>query len=377
MIKNLLKLLKQMIIGFIGLVLLIVLIGAIFVNTSPQFGGKPSDESFAKMKLSPNYNGDGTFKNLELTLASTGMKFSTIPKFFTNGDNKVPANELPSKKLTKSYFENEPKQPRITWFGHSTLFVEMEGMNIFIDPMLGNVPAPHPLLGNKRFNKELPISIENLPEIDVVLISHDHYDHLDYGSIQQLKENVNRFYVPLGIKAHLTEWGVDAAKITEFDWWENSSLNGIEFTATPARHFSGRGFTRNNTLWCSWVLKSENNAIFFSGDSGYGKHFKEIGEKYGPFDFAMMECGQYNEQWAHIHMMPEESVQASIDVKAKVMMPIHWGAFKLALHTWDDPIVRATKKATALNVQISTPKIGEAVVVNGATYPSEKWWLNN
>jgi len=366
-----------MTIGIIGLLLLIVLIGAIFINTSPQFGGKPSEESLAKMELSPNYNGNGTFKNLELTLASTGMKLSTIPKFFTNGDNKVPENELPSTKLPTSYFDNEPVQPRITWFGHSTLFVEMEGINIFIDPMLGSVPAPHPLLGNERFNKELPVSIENLPEIDVVLISHDHYDHLDYESIQQLKTKVKQFYVPLGIKAHLTEWGVDAAKITEFDWWQSINFNGIDFTSAPARHFSGRGFTRNNTLWCSWVIKSENNAIFFSGDSGYGKHFKEIGDKYGPFDFAMMECGQYNEQWAHIHMTPEETIQASIDVKTNLMMPIHWGAFKLALHSWDDPIVRATKKAKELNVAISTPKIGEAVVLDGTAYPSENWWVNN
>ena len=251
----------------------------------------------------------------------------------------------------------------------------MENLNIFIDPMLGDVPAPHPLLGSKRFQKELPISIDSLPKIDVVLISHDHYDHLDYGSIVKLKDQVTKFYVPLGIKAHLTSWGVSEEKITEFDWWESITYNGIEFVATPARHFSGRGFKRNNTLWSSWVIKSEKNAIFFSGDSGYGKHFKDIGEKYGPFDFAMMECGQYNEQWAHIHMTPEETIQACVDVNTKLMMPIHWGSFKLALHTWDDPIVRASAKAKELNINISTPKVGEAIVLNGKGFPSEKWWL--
>jgi L-ascorbate metabolism protein UlaG (beta-lactamase superfamily) len=375
--KLLFKILKKMLIGILGIILLIVFIGAIFVNTSPQFGGEQSAESLVKIENSPNYNGDGTFKNLELTLASTGMKLSTIPKFFTNGDNKVPSQILPQKKLVKSYFDNEPKEPRITWFGHSAIFIEMEGMNFFIDPMLGDFPAPHPMLGNSRFNKELPISIENLPEIDVILISHDHYDHLDYGSIQQLKDKVKLFYVPLGIKAHLTAWGVAENKIKEFDWWESANLNGIEFVSTPARHFSGRGFTRNNTLWCSWVLKSENNSIFFSGDSGYGKHFKEIGSIYGPFDFAMMECGQYNEQWAHIHMTPEETIQASIDVNTKFMMPIHWGSFKLALHAWDDPIERASKKANELNMPIATPIIGESIVINGENFPSEKWWTNN
>ena len=363
-------------IGILGIILLIVIVGAIFVNTSPQFGGKPSEDSLVKIENSPNYNGDGAFKNQEITLQMTDFKWSTIPKFFTNGDNKVPENQLPSEKLTKSYFENEPQQPRITWFGHSAMFIEMEEMNIFIDPMLGEVPAPHPLLGNPRFNKDLPIAIENLPEIDLVLISHDHYDHLEYGSIQQLNSKVKQFFVPLGIKAHLTKWGVDASKITEFDWWESKILNGIEFVAAPARHFSGRGFTRNNTLWSSWVLKSENSNIYFSGDSGYGEHFKEIGDKYGPFDFAMMECGQYNEQWTQIHMTPEESILASIDLQANLMMPIHWGSFKLALHAWDDPIIRATKKAAELNVQISTPKLGEAIILNGGGYPSSKWWVN-
>ena len=374
MIKKLLNLIKYMTFGILGILLFVVIVGAVFVNTSPQFGGKANGDSLIRIKSSSNYNGD-TFKNIEQTVVSTGMKLSSIPKFFTNGDNKVPEGELPSKRLGKSYFDNEPNQPRITWFGHSALFVEMEGMNIFIDPMLGDVPAPHPMLGNSRFNKELPIEIENLPNIDLVLISHDHYDHLDYGSIQKLKDKVELFYVPLGIKAHLTEWGIEEQKVIEFDWWESKTLNGIEFVSAPARHFSGRGFKRNSTLWCSWIIKSENNSIFFSGDSGYGKHFKEIGEKYGPFDFAMMECGQYNEQWSHIHMMPEETIQASVDVKAKVMMPIHWGSFKLALHEWTDPVVRACNKAKELNVKMATPIIGEAIIVN-ENYPSTNWWLN-
>lgn len=371
--KKLLKILKKMLIGILAITVFVVLVAAIFVNTSPEFGGKPTGTDLERIENSPNYNGDGTFKNQEVTLATTGMKFSSFLKFFTNGDNKVPAEQLPQKNLTPEYFESAPAEPRVTWFGHSAIFLEMEGQNIFIDPMLGEVPAPHPLLGNSRFNKELPISIENLPEIDVVLISHDHYDHLDYGSIKKLMDKVKQFYVPLGIKAHLLEWGVEASKIKEFDWWEGTEYNGIEFVSTPARHFSGRGFKRNNTLWTSWVIKSKNNNIFFSGDSGYGKHFKEIGEKYGPFDFAMMECGQYNEQWAHIHMMPEETVQASVDIKAKAMMPIHWGAFKLALHEWTDPVVRASKKADELKMNISTPIIGEAIIVD-SKYPTSEWW---
>ena len=374
MIKTIKNIIIKMLLGIFGIITIIVIVGAIFMNTSPQFGGKPSKESLARIEKSPNYNGEGAFKNQELTLASTGMKLSSIPKFFTNGDNKVPSETLPQKNLDKDYFRNKSEEPRITWFGHSALLLEMEGTTIFIDPMLGEVPAPHPLLGSSRFNKELPIAIRDLPEIDLVLISHDHYDHLDYGSIQQLKDKVKQFYVPLGIKAHLTEWGIASDKIKEFDWWENAMLNGINFVSTPARHFSGRGFSRNTTLWTSWVITSERNSIFFSGDSGYGKHFKEIGEKYGPFDFAMMECGQYNEQWAHIHMTPEETIQATKDVNAKLVMPIHWGAFKLALHSWNDPVIRASQKAEMLDVKLTTPKIGEAIVLNGKMQTIDKWW---
>lgn len=375
MIKRFIKLIKRIMIGILSVVGVVTLIGVTFINVSPQFGASAKDLSLERIKKSPNFF-NGAFKNTEKTLQSTGFKWSTIPKFFTDGNNKTPSAELPIEKLSKNYFENEPQQPRITWFGHSAAFVELEGMNIFIDPMLSEVAAPHPFLGSKRFQKELPISIDSLPKIDVVLISHDHYDHLDYGSIVKLKDKVEKFYVPLGIKAHLTSWGVDANKITEFDWWENINYEGVEFVSTPARHFSGRGVTnRNSTLWCSWVLKSDDTNIFFSGDSGSGKHFKEIGDKYGPFDFAMMECGQYNEQWSQIHMTPEETIQASIDVQSKLTMPIHWGSFKLALHSWDDPIIRASAKANELNIKITTPKVGGAIVLDGNEFPTEKWWV--
>ncbi len=374
MIRLTLLILKNTMIGILSISALVAIAGVSFINLSPQFGGKPSELSLKKMINSPNFK-EGVFINKEKTLQNTGFKWQTIPQFFTNGNNKVPNFEIPVETHKESDFISDKNQSKITWFGHSAALVEMEGLTIFIDPMLGKVAAPHPMLGSKRFNKVHPISIDSLPTIDIILISHDHYDHLDYGSILKLKDKVKQFYVPLGIKAHLTEWGVSEEKITEFDWWENINYKGVEFISTPARHFSGRGFTRNNTLWCSWVLKSKNNSIFFSGDSGYGNHFKEIGEKYGPFDFSMIECGQYNEQWAQIHMTPEETIQASIDVQSKLMMPIHWGAFKLALHSWDDPIVRATKKAKELNIPISTPIIGESIVLNSDNYPKNKWWI--
>jgi L-ascorbate metabolism protein UlaG (beta-lactamase superfamily) len=209
-----------------------------------------------------------------------------------------------------------------------------------------------------------------------MVISHDHYDHLDYGSIQKLKGKTKLFYVPLGVGAHFREWGVKPEQIVEFNWWEEESVEGLKFVFTPARHFSGRGLTnRFSTLWGSWVIQSKNENVFFSGDSGYGVHFKKIGDKFGPFDFAMIECGQYDEKWADIHMTPEESAQAGVDLKTKVAMPIHWGAFSLALHTWTDPVERIIKTAEELNLPLITPAIGDVVHLDSTIQKTvNNWW---
>ncbi len=219
------------------------------------------------------------------------------------------------------------------------------------------------------------LPIEKLPYIDAVVLSHDHYDHLDYESIIKLKDKVGHFYVPLGVSAHLIEWGVDPDKITELDWWKEVNVEGFTFICTPARHFSGRSlFNGFTTLWASWIVRTENSNVFFSGDSGYGPHFKEIGKRYGPFDFVMLECGQYNELWKDIHMMPEQTVQAAIDLNGKLMMPIHWGAFTLAMHPWTDPIIRVTASAHERHVAITTPKIGEPVLLQQPVFPHSEWW---
>jgi L-ascorbate metabolism protein UlaG (beta-lactamase superfamily) len=231
------------------------------------------------------------------------------------------------------------------------------------------------MIGSKRYSVTLPIEPEHLPPIDAVILSHDHYDHLDYHSIQKLKDKVGKFIVPFGVGSHLVRWGVHPAKISEYDWWSELELDGLKLVCTPARHFSGRSlFNRDSTLWCSWVIMGQQTRIFYGGDSGYAPHFKEIGEKYGPFDLTFMECGQYDERWPAIHMMPEETVQAHIDVLGKLMIPIHWSAFTMALHDWTDPIERVTKAAKERNVNISTPRIGEAVNVGSAEYPASVWW---
>ena len=214
----------------------------------------------------------------------------------------------------------------------------------------------------------------DFPELDVVIISHDHYDHLDYNTITQLKEKTKLFCVPLGVGEHLRHWGVEPDRIKEFDWWEGEMvLPGIDLTCTPARHFSGRGLRSNKTLWASFVLKTGGYTIFIGGDSGYDDAFKAIGEQFGPFDIAMLECGQYDTQWPNIHMMPEQAVQASIDLKAKVFLPVHWAKFTLALHPWKDPIQRVLKHAETLNAKVTTPQIGEPIYL-GETFPVSRWW---
>jgi L-ascorbate metabolism protein UlaG (beta-lactamase superfamily) len=292
--------------------------------------------------------------------------------------NRNPIKNILVEKIDSTNIENHNSGiTQLTWFGHSAFLLEMDGKKILIDPMLGESPTPHPLLGPKRYSKELPIEIEKLPFIDAVILSHDHYDHLDYESIQKLKGKVGQYYTPLGVGNHLIKWGVAKEKIHELNWWDSINFDGIELVSCPARHFSGRGlFDRATTLWCSWVIKGINDNIYFSGDSGYDTHFKEIGEKYGPFDISLMECGQYNEDWKLLHMMPEETVQAAVDLKSKLILPIHWGAFTLAFHDWTDPIERVTIKAKELNMPITTPKIGEVVIIGDAPFPNEQWWTN-
>lgn len=243
------------------------------------------------------------------------------------------------------------------------------------DPIFYNAsPVPGFVRPYKMTNRP---QIKDLPNIDAVLISHDHYDHLDYEAIQEMENKVKHFYVPLGVKAHLQRWGVSDDKITEFDWYESTQIGDVKLILTPSRHFSGRGLTnRNSTLWASWVVKSPQISLFFSGDSGYGKHYKEIGKRFGPFDVALMEDGQYNERWPDIHMMPEQSVQASIDLKAKHVLPVHWGKYNLSLHKWKEPIQRFLAEADKNNIITLTPKIGQQFTLESPPTPQTqgKWW---
>jgi len=317
--RKLKKALKKMGLLLGGLLLLVVIIGVLFVNLSPEFGGSATKEQKLQYAKSENYE-EGVFINRGgvKMKESVGSMLKLLPKFMFPDSNTSPEKNINVTAVDSTALVNYNGPSRLIWFGNSAF---------------------------------LPIEIAKLPKIDAVLFSHDHYDHLDYGSVQLLKDKVGVFYTPLGVGIHLAEWGVAKEQIIEMDWWEETNFQGLQFICAPAQHFSGRGLTdRGKTLWSSWVIKSDSENIFFSGDSGYGDHFKEIGKKYGPFDFAMLECGQYNEVWKEIHMMPEETAQAGVDLEAKKIMPIHWGAFKLALHSWTDPVERVTKKASELGI---------------------------
>ena len=363
-------------ISIVALIALITIIVTLFLNLSPQFGNGATKEQKKKYAKSGHYE-KGKFINQKPSVMDINY-WKMIKEMLKESPNRKPKENILVEKIDPTAIENHNANiTQLTWFGHSSFLLEMDGKKILIDPMLGETPAPNPLIGPKRYSKELPIEIEKLPFIDAIILSHDHYDHLDYESIQKLKVKVGQYYTPLGVGNHLIEWGIAKEKIHELNWWESIDFGGIKLICCPARHFSGRGiFDRATTLWCSWVITGKDDNIYFSGDSGYDTHFKEIGEKYGPFDISLMECGQYNEDWKLLHMMPEEAVQASIDLKSKLILPIHWGSFTLAFHDWTDPVERITKKANELNLPVTTPKIGELVILGDKNFPTEKWWTN-
>jgi L-ascorbate metabolism protein UlaG (beta-lactamase superfamily) len=338
-----------------------------------SFGKLPSSARLERIKKSPHYR-DDRFQNIVITktIAEDASYLRMAIDFFGKGIDREPTSPLPTTKTTLDTFTSE--NPVIIWFGHSSFLIKMNRKNILVDPVFSERPSPVQYAGSKSYPGTMIYSTNDLPELDAIIISHDHYDHLDYNTIVALKNKTKVFCVPLGVSEHLLHWGVDEKKILEFDWWESKSiLPEFELIATPARHFSGRGFKRDKTLWASYVLKTSQHRIFIGGDSGYDGSFKTIGEKYGPFDIAMLECGQYDAQWPYIHMMPEETVQASIDLNARVLMPVHWGKFTLALHPWKEPIERASKHAAALKVKLATPQIGEPIVLHDLI-PQREWW---
>lgn len=284
--------------------------------------------------------------------------------------SRIPAEKMPEVKPDFLDFMKKSEHMKFIWFGHSTLLLNLDDHTILIDPVFHNA-SPVSFIG-KRFQKPV-VELSELPPVDSIVISHDHYDHLDKLTVEYFRTKETKFYVPKGVGAHLEDWGIPQERITELSWHESAMSGPIVFTATPAQHFSGRGlFDRNETLWASWVIQGVTEKIYYSGDTGYGPHFKEIGEKYGPFEYAFIENGQYNVRWPDVHMQPEESLQAYVDLDAHTFIPVHWGMFDLSLHHWTEPIVRTHTIAMNWDIPIITPRLGETV--DWFHSPNTPWW---
>lgn len=355
------------------LVILFIAAGTYVFLQQPQFGRLAEGDSLETIQSSPNYR-NGQFQNLNDTPQLTGnvSMFTIMRQFFFNKDKRnKPSVVLPSKKT--DLFQLDASENVIVWFGHSSYFMQLEGKKFLVDPVLSGHASPIRFT-TKSFKGSDVYTAADIPAIDYLLLTHDHYDHLDYKTLIHLKPKMAKVITGLGVGAHLQRWGYDADIIIEKDWNEQVVL-GKDFLihTRPARHFSGRSFRRNNSLWTSFVLTTPNKKILIGGDSGYDTHYKMIGEEFGPFDLVILENGQYNPYWKYIHMMPEEVVQAAIDLKAKALMPVHWGKFSLSLHAWDEPISRVVKEAKTKSVSVLHPMIGESVCLDREMQFTE-WW---
>ena len=328
-------------------------------------------------KMNSSKQDPKTFSNTEFVYKTGLSDLAGIIKDYITVQRKasVPKTEIPVLPFTAVDIEQE-QQDVIYKLGHSSLLLKLSGKVILIDPVFSERVSPVQWAGPKRFHQP-PIDLQSLLHIDVVLISHDHYDHLDKQSVKELADKVNQFLVPKRIGKYLAEWGVDEARYQEFDWWQSHDIADTRFTFTPTQHFSGRGmFDRDTTLWGSWVIKTPEHNLYFSGDSGYFSGFKEIGERYGPFDLTLIETGAYNKRWSQIHMFPEQSVQANIDLQGKVMMPIHNSTFDLALHDWHEPLDRVLAASERQGVDLITPEVGQRIEISDLLNKENKqrWW---
>ncbi|MFM0552285.1 MBL fold metallo-hydrolase [Paraburkholderia sediminicola] len=329
--------------------------GRALSSTSPQHDG----ERFRNVKPRP-------VEGLRKTL---GIVWNVL---LNKPGGTVPTEALPVDALTRAQLDAAPDRS-LYRLGHSTMLLKLRGQFWLTDPVFAERASPFRNLGPKRFHAP-PIALADLPPLRGVILSHDHYDHLDRETVLALAQTTGVFLTPLGVGDRLIEWGIDASKVRQFDWWQGAEVDGVQFTATPAQHFSGRSlFDGNSTLWASWVIVDDDLRVFFSGDTGYFEGFRTIGERLGPFDVTLVETGAYDAQWPYVHMQPEETVQAHIDLRGRWLVPIHNGTFDLAMHRWQEPFERVTGLALARGVVLSTPRMGERLDLS-APHRGERWW---
>lgn len=340
-------------------------------------GTEPSGPRLERMRASPQYDSQRErFVNVLGHARPEGG--SVVSAYLENDAVTRPDEPLPADGRLATRLRVPPEGGlRVSWIGHSTMLIEIDGKRILTDPMFSDRASPVTWAGPLRFGPPA-LEIDELPEIDAVLISHDHYDHLDVASIRALDERGVRFFVPLGVGAHLEYWNVDPARITEMDWWEEARLGEetgeVTIACVPSRHFSGRGlFDRYSTLWSSWALVGPGNRVYFSGDTSLTPDFLEIGRRYGPFDIAMVESAAYNRMWPDSHLGPEQAVDAFQMVRGRLLIPIHWGTFDLGLHAWTEPMERLSRAAAARDVHLVIPVPGESVLP-WSPRTTDPWW---
>ncbi len=334
-------------------------------------GRKPHGPDLERLARSPQWTGE-RFDN---PLPQASMPMWGILKAWIGGDQiRNPDAPLPMDTLDPAGYATPPASGlRLSWIGHSTFLIEIDGKTILTDPVWGPRASPSSWIGPERFHPP-PIAIADLPPLDAVIISHDHYDHLDYPSIRALADRDVPFHVPLGVGSHLEYWGIPSDRIHEYDWWDTADLGGLTLAATPSRHFSGRApGGEKSTLWCSWALVGPRNRAYFSGDSALFPGFGDIGEKYGPFDVALIENGAYNAMWRDVHLGPEQAVAAHRMVRGELLVPIHWGTFNLANHAWTEPAERIIAAAEAAGVTLHVPRIGQRFEP-ASPPPLDRWW---
>ncbi len=350
----------------------VLTIGTTIVMEQPAFGKNPKGKRLERVQQSPNYK-NGAFQNESTTqvLRPDASYWKLMVASFNKPKDNTPSNPIPSIQTNLTQLADD--KATVVWFGHSSYLIKTKGKNILVDPVFSGHASPFSF-AVKAFDGANTYGVNDMPPIDICIITHNHYDHLDYETIKKIHPKVKQFYTALGVGADLEAWGVPAEKIVELDWWEsNTNADSITITAAPARHFSGRGFVRAKTLWASYIINIHGYQIYVGGDSGYDNHFKAIGGKFGSFDLALLECGQYGNDWPYIHMTPEEVVVAAKELNTKVLFPVHWAKFSLAMHSWTEPIERLLKANETVNLTITTPLIGEPVVLGGQL-PFQKWW---
>ncbi len=362
----------------IALVLALVLAAALVVllrstEWLASLGGTLEGERLERARTSPQFGG-GRFRNPVPTGITTGSVPDMMRRQLFGNEQRSPRRPVQVVARSASDYATPPASGmRVTWIGWSTVLVEIDGRRVLTDPIWSERCSPSPLVGPRRFHPP-PIALEQLPQIDVVVVSHDHYDHLDMPTIRALARRGTRFAIPLGMGAHLERWGVPASQFTELDWNQSAEIAGLRITATPARHFSGRNpLRKDGILWASWVVRGPRHRIYFSGDTGFSDAFRAIGAAHGPFDLTLIKIGAYDRAWPDIHVNPEQAVQAHLDLRGRRMLAVHWGTFNLGIHGWSEPPERLLAAARAAGAEVLIPRPGELIDL-AAPPPTVPWW---